>query len=341
MAPLTRRRPRRRSRPERARRTTPRPASITRAPAPLDQREQTERTFLALCIALPEVGREALRAVDPEEHFTSPLVRRAVLHLRDRVATPLADLPEEDPELVALISELVVRAGSEPASVSTLDVQKLQLEYARLERAIRGAQSRQEPARGDPRGGARAGARAAPRRAGVGAARGEHTFAFSVRPGRDHLRMDKDVLQGFLEDGLSLEEIGRRLGKHPSTVSYWVGKHGSAGCASRQARRLVAESPRETAARTCLARGMTIQEMADACWREQHERPALAEEVRSRRRAGAAASRRRGQRARRSAHGRPAPLLRRTASTDFGLEGRGHYRCLRCRWSASVVAGVA
>ena len=64
-----------------------------------------------MCIALPDAGREALRAVDPEEHFTSPLVRRAVLHLRDRVATPLADLPEEDPELVALISELVVRAG--------------------------------------------------------------------------------------------------------------------------------------------------------------------------------------------------------------------------------------
>ena len=47
---------------------------------------------------------------------------------------------------MALISELVVRAGSEPASASTLDVQKLQLEYARLERAIRGAQSRHEPA---------------------------------------------------------------------------------------------------------------------------------------------------------------------------------------------------
>ena len=81
---------------------TPRPASITRAPAPLDQREQTERSFLALCIALPDPGREALRAINPDEHFTSPLVRRAVLHLRDRVATPLADLPEEDPELVAL-----------------------------------------------------------------------------------------------------------------------------------------------------------------------------------------------------------------------------------------------
>jgi len=123
-----------------------RPASITRAPAPLDRREQSERSFLVLCIALPDAGREALRAVDPEEHFTSPLVRRAVLHLRDRVATPLADLPEEDPELVALISELVVRAGSEPASIGTLDVQKLQLEHTRLERAIKSAQSRQEPA---------------------------------------------------------------------------------------------------------------------------------------------------------------------------------------------------
>jgi transposase len=37
--------------------------------------------------------------------------------------------------------------------------------------------------------------------------------------------MDKDVLQGFLEEGLSIEEIGRRFGRHPSTVSYWLRKH--------------------------------------------------------------------------------------------------------------------
>lgn len=38
--------------------------------------------------------------------------------------------------------------------------------------------------------------------------------------------MDKDVLEGLLAVGLSLEAIGRRVERHPSTVSYWLKKHG-------------------------------------------------------------------------------------------------------------------
>jgi transposase len=38
--------------------------------------------------------------------------------------------------------------------------------------------------------------------------------------------MDKDSLQLYLSEGLSLEEIGRRVRRHPSTVGYWVKKHG-------------------------------------------------------------------------------------------------------------------
>ena len=38
--------------------------------------------------------------------------------------------------------------------------------------------------------------------------------------------MDRDELERMLEEGLSLEEIGRRVGRHPSTVGYWVAKHG-------------------------------------------------------------------------------------------------------------------
>ena len=47
------------------------------APVVLDRREETERTFLALCIAMPEEGEAALARVDPEEHFTSELVAPA------------------------------------------------------------------------------------------------------------------------------------------------------------------------------------------------------------------------------------------------------------------------
>lgn len=38
--------------------------------------------------------------------------------------------------------------------------------------------------------------------------------------------MDKRVLEDCLEKGMSLEAIGRDAGKHPSTVGYWLKKHG-------------------------------------------------------------------------------------------------------------------
>lgn len=38
--------------------------------------------------------------------------------------------------------------------------------------------------------------------------------------------MDKRLLEGCLSKGMSLEAIGAQVGKHPSTVSYWLKKHG-------------------------------------------------------------------------------------------------------------------
>jgi hypothetical protein len=38
--------------------------------------------------------------------------------------------------------------------------------------------------------------------------------------------MDRVELQGFLSQGGSLDEIGRRVGLNESTVGHWVGKHG-------------------------------------------------------------------------------------------------------------------
>ena len=38
--------------------------------------------------------------------------------------------------------------------------------------------------------------------------------------------MEREALERWLEEGLSLEQMGRRAGKHPSTVAYWVQKHG-------------------------------------------------------------------------------------------------------------------
>lgn len=38
--------------------------------------------------------------------------------------------------------------------------------------------------------------------------------------------MERDSLIAHLDAGLSLERIGKLVGKHPSTVAYWVKKHG-------------------------------------------------------------------------------------------------------------------
>ena len=58
---------------------------VARAPLPaisaLDSGVRAERAFLALCIALPEAGAEALAAIDPDELLTSSVYRRAARHL--------------------------------------------------------------------------------------------------------------------------------------------------------------------------------------------------------------------------------------------------------------------
>jgi IS30 family transposase len=38
--------------------------------------------------------------------------------------------------------------------------------------------------------------------------------------------MERVLLERYLDDGLSLEKIGALVGKHSSTVGYWVKKHG-------------------------------------------------------------------------------------------------------------------
>jgi DNA-binding CsgD family transcriptional regulator len=38
--------------------------------------------------------------------------------------------------------------------------------------------------------------------------------------------MERTVLEAWIAEGLSLEEMGARAGRHPSTVSYWLRKHG-------------------------------------------------------------------------------------------------------------------
>ena len=117
----------------------------------LSRREETERAFLALCIASPAEGRAALAELDLQEHFSSDLLRRAAKHLREgSLSEPMADGSGDgdgldgDPELKRLLAELVVEAGRDVAHPAMLEVQRLQLELARLERRIQQARGQQD-----------------------------------------------------------------------------------------------------------------------------------------------------------------------------------------------------
>jgi len=105
----------------------------------LDRREQTERAFLAYCLALPDEGERRLAEADLDELFASPETRRAAEYLRGRVRTPAADLPPGDEPLARLVAELVIRAGQLEATPAKLELEALQLDLSHLDRLIAGA----------------------------------------------------------------------------------------------------------------------------------------------------------------------------------------------------------
>jgi DNA primase len=120
--------------------------AVSDATATLGRREPTERSFLALCIALPELGAAALAELDLEADLTSAVTRRAAAHLREHLAAPTAALADDDP-LLAFMRELVVgdaRAGA--PTPAALEIERLQLTLARLDREIAAART---AARGD------------------------------------------------------------------------------------------------------------------------------------------------------------------------------------------------
>jgi len=80
-----------------------------------------------------------------DEHFSSELLRRAARRLRaGSLAQPMAAPDgssepggeDEDPTLTRVLAELVVEAGGEQPRPAMLEVQRLQLELARVDRQI-------------------------------------------------------------------------------------------------------------------------------------------------------------------------------------------------------------
>jgi DNA primase len=107
--------------------------------AMLGRREPTERSFLALCIALPELGAPALAELDLDADLTSSFTRRAAEHLRLHLGAPTTGLAEDDP-LLAFMRELAVGdARVQAATEAAFELERLQLTLARLDREIAAA----------------------------------------------------------------------------------------------------------------------------------------------------------------------------------------------------------
>jgi DNA primase len=108
--------------------------------AELTSRERRERALLAMCIALPDEGKDYLARLT-EAHL-SPTGLRVATWLREHPEDPASDLPHDDATLAGLIAELVIMSREEPASHEAMELNFLLLEQRRLETEIAAAGER-------------------------------------------------------------------------------------------------------------------------------------------------------------------------------------------------------
>jgi DNA primase len=108
---------------------------------------RAEREFLTRCISSGGLGHDYL-ARPADDQFSSDLLRRARDHLVAHFEDPLAAVPEEDPALGALVTDVALAAQERPATEEpVLRMSVLQLEQRRIEREIRRASQEGDHAR--------------------------------------------------------------------------------------------------------------------------------------------------------------------------------------------------
>jgi DNA primase len=117
------------------------PAPPPRRAAELTSRERRERALLAMCIALPEEGKDYLARLT-DAHL-SPTGLRAAAWLREHPEEPASNLPD-DVELTGLVTELVMLAHDEPASHESMELNFMLLDQRRIEHEIAAAGERDD-----------------------------------------------------------------------------------------------------------------------------------------------------------------------------------------------------
>jgi transposase len=134
-------------------------------------------------------------------------------------------------------------------------------------------------------------------------------------------------LERLLEEGLSFEAIGQRVGLHASTVGYWAKKHGFV--AAYRERHTSRGALSRINLEALVEEGLSIRAIAARLdrspatvrhWLGRYELSTRQAELR----AEAAKAKEQGL-------GKLLRMCPRHGPTPFVLEARGSYRCLRCR----------
>jgi DNA primase len=100
---------------------------------------RAEREFLTRCLSSNGLGRDYLSR-PADDQFSSDLLRRARDHLVLNFDDPLVALPEDDPALGALVTDVALAALERPPTGELiLRMSILQLEQRRIDREIRRA----------------------------------------------------------------------------------------------------------------------------------------------------------------------------------------------------------
>jgi transposase len=139
--------------------------------------------------------------------------------------------------------------------------------------------------------------------------------------------MDRASLEELLESGLSVEAIGRRFGKHPSTVSYWMNKYGLA--AVNREKHAARGALRREELEELVAAGRSIAEIAHAVDRSKAVVRHWLRRYGLRTRLAASADSQLGARA--AGLKTVSLVCRHHGKTQFVIDTTGAYRCRRCR----------
>jgi transposase len=144
--------------------------------------------------------------------------------------------------------------------------------------------------------------------------------------------MDKDLLESYLAQGLTLREIGERTGKHLTTVGYWIKRH---GLRAANAQRFAPKHSAITKERLeqLVAQGASLSDLSEVLGLSKstvrHWLHKYGLET-----SGMGWRRRQTRRARDAGLKQITRVCAHHGMTTFILEGRGYYRCAKCRRAA-------